>query len=47
MRERLLSRGKIKMKEIHADEIRTFEKIGLINAMNELGECMVDTGNVS
>ena len=42
MRNKLVSQDLIKESDIHVDRILEFEKIALINAMIELGECLVD-----
>ena len=46
-RQELLSLGKIEERVIHADDLTDFELIGLINSMNEPGECLVDIDRIS
>lgn len=45
-RERLLGEGQIQTASIQVEDLKSFSQIGLINAMLELGDCVVDVANV-
>lgn len=46
MRERLLAEGRITEEEIYRRNLHLFKKVYPINAMNELGEYIVDVGEI-
>ncbi len=45
-RERLLDQGTLLEEEIKGGDIGLFRKASIINAMIDLGECEIDTGNI-
>lgn len=45
-REKLLQNGLIKEAEISVDDLNRFQKIGLINAMLEIGDITIDIKNI-
>jgi 4-amino-4-deoxychorismate lyase len=46
-RQRLLDEGRIITASIKTEDLKKYQKISLINAMLDLGDCTVETSNVS
>ena len=46
MRRRLLEEGRIKERDIRPTELRHYERLSIINAMLDLGRCLVDVDRI-